>query len=135
MLYIPFIISSTFLGLTIAPLFVTREIALVALLCTSVPNVFLAGFSWPPESMPRLLRLFSLAVPNSTGVDAYLRITQMGADRYDVEWQIRHLWILSAVYFVTALLMSRFAVALPKDPLPCDQQVPTTEAFPETSVS
>ena len=67
---VPFLLATSFLGLALSVLFTRREHAIQALLFTSLPAVFLAGWSWPPEALPRWLRLASQLVPTTrTRVD------------------------------------------------------------------
>jgi ABC-2 type transport system permease protein len=41
--------------------------------------VFLAGFSWPPEALPLPLQYLRWLIPTTSGVQAALRLNQMGA--------------------------------------------------------
>jgi ABC-2 type transport system permease protein len=98
----PFLLSVIFLGLTIRPLFRSREMGLQVLLFTSLPALFLSGFAWPAESLPRWLAVFSKAMPSTLAIPGVLRLTQMGASLPDVREEWLMLWALAGVYFVTA---------------------------------
>jgi ABC-2 type transport system permease protein len=115
---LPFLLSVIFLGFTIAAFFKERETSMVALLCTSIPAVFLVGISWPAEAIPGWLRTLSFLIPSTLGVDGFLRMNCMGASLRDVATQWGALWGLSLLYFAGALLVSRMtarkdSVALP----------------------
>jgi ABC-2 type transport system permease protein len=103
---IPYILSITFLGLTLTAFFRTREMSIPALLFTSMPAVFLIGFIWPPEAIPAALRALAFLLPTTAGCSGFLRINQMGASLYQVrfEWQV--LWGLCALYFTLAWLVT-----------------------------
>jgi ABC-2 type transport system permease protein len=104
---LPFLLSTIMLGITLGNLFRSREVAVAACLFSSLPNLFLVGFSWPPEGMPVWLRCIAYAIPNTMGVDGFLKINQMGAPLRDLGFDYHMLWILTGVYFVTAWLGTR----------------------------
>ncbi len=110
LLALPFLLSVIFLGLSLATLFRHREASMLALMFTSLPALFLAGFSWPKESIPVWLRAVSYLLPSTAGTDGLLRINQMGASLQDVRFDVLALWGLVALYFFMACLsMKRFA--------------------------
>lgn len=109
LLVLPFLLSVIFLGLSLATLFRHREASMLALMFTSLPALFLAGFSWPKESIPVWLRAVSYLLPSTSGTDGLLRINQMGASLQDVRFDVVVLWGLVALYFFLACLsMKRF---------------------------
>ena len=105
---LPFLTAVIFLGLTIAALFRNREISMVALLFTSIPVLFLAGFSWPPESIPQWLRILSFMLPSTAGIDGFLKLNIMGATLPEVGFQWTLLWGLTGIYFTVACLTVRY---------------------------
>ena len=115
---LPFLLAATLLGLALSAIFRHRETALQALLFTSLPAIFLAGFSWPVESMPRALALVARLLPSTAGINGFLRMSQMGASLREVapEWLI--LWGLCVLYFPLACLAARreLARAQPRGP-------------------
>lgn len=106
---LPFLLSIIFLGLAISVFFRERETSMVVLLCTSIPAVFLAGFSWPAEAIPHWLRLVSFLIPSTAGIDGFLKINAMGATLREVARQWWILWGLALVYFWGALWAVRRA--------------------------
>lgn len=110
LLVLPFLLSVIFLGLSLATLFRHREASMLALMFTSLPALFLAGFSWPKESIPAWLRAVSYLLPSTAGTDGLLRINQMGASLQDVRFDVLVLWGLVSLYlFLACLSMKRFA--------------------------
>ena len=105
---LPFLASVIFLGLALTAAFRNREISMVALLFTSIPVLFLAGFSWPPESIPGWLRVLSFLLPSTAGIDGFLKLTIMGAGLREVGFQLIWLWGLAGIYFAVACLMVRY---------------------------
>lgn len=100
---VPFLLATSFLGLALAVLFTRREQAIQAVLFTSLPAVFLAGWSWPPEALPGWLRLASQLVPTTSAIPALLRVNQAGASLAQVRHELAVLWGLAVLFFVLAV--------------------------------
>jgi ABC-2 type transport system permease protein len=99
---LPFLLSIILLGLTLEGLFSRRETAIQVLLITSLPAVFLAGFSWPIEAIPGWLRLFSFLIPSTAGIEGFLMINEMGATLHEVRGEWLVLWGLCILYYLLA---------------------------------
>jgi len=72
------------------------------LLFTSLPAIFLSGFAWPTEMVPRWLNGLALLLPSTAGIMGFLRVNQMGATLGQVATEWRILWILAGLYFLLA---------------------------------
>jgi len=66
-------------GLAIGSLFRDGDDALKLLMPTSVPLVFLAGFAWPLDEMPRWLAALAWLSPATAAMHLFVRFNQMGA--------------------------------------------------------
>jgi ABC-2 type transport system permease protein len=110
---LPFLLSIILLGLTLEGLFPRRETAIQVLLITSLPAVFLAGFSWPVEAIPSWLRFLSFLIPSTAGIEGFLRINEMGATLHDVKGEWLVLWGLCALYYLLASCSLRRRMRLP----------------------
>lgn len=110
---LPFLLSVILLGITLSTLFRNREISMAALLFTSIPALFLAGFSWPVESIPRWLRTLSFLIPSTVGIDGFLKLNIMGATLREVGPQWMILWGLSILYFVLACFSLKIMASRP----------------------
>ncbi len=104
---LPFLLATIFLGLALSAVFRKRETAMQALLFTSLPAVFLAGFSWPLEAVPGWLAWAARLLPSTSGIEGFLRLSQMGTALRDVRFEWLFLWGLSALYFWLACLAAR----------------------------
>lgn len=102
---LPFLLAVIFLGLSLVNLFHERETAMLCLVFTSIPFLFLAGFSWPVESIPTWIRAISYLLPSTTGIDGFLKMNHMGAGLREVgsQWLIQ--WGLAGGYFVIASVL------------------------------
>lgn len=98
----PFLLSVIFLGLALRGLFRTREMSIQLLLFTSLPALFLAGFAWPVEALPRWLAAFAKALPSTSAIPGFVGITLMGAGLQDVRSEWLMLWSLCGAYFAAA---------------------------------
>ncbi|MDT8992971.1 ABC transporter permease [Curvibacter sp. APW13] len=72
------------LGCLLGLWFRDRERSMQVLLLTSLPMAFLSGFSWPAEALPGPLQVLRWLVPSTAGIQASLRLNQMGAPVADV---------------------------------------------------
>jgi ABC-2 type transport system permease protein len=133
----PFLIATTLFGLTLGFCFRHREVA-TALLGTSVPFLFIVGFAWPPEIMPTWLRLMSYAVPNTPGVDGFLKLTQLGAELKEIPFDYHLLWWQSAAYFVLACLtiwIKERVPGVPETAAEAESASPSASTAPEVEAS
>lgn len=112
---LPFLLAVIFLGLAASRLFRRRETAIQALLFSSLPAVFLAGFSWPPEAIPAWLRLGSYLLPSTAGMAGFLRLDQMGATLAEVRAEWMTLWGLAVAYFLLAWLLAARRSSAPSE--------------------
>ncbi|GAA3588018.1 ABC transporter permease [Marinobacter xestospongiae] len=106
---IPFSLAASALGLLFAA--ILRDALVVQLVCSllGLPLFFMAGIAWPSEAMPELLQWARHLIPSTSGIDAAVRINQMGADLSDVAGPVRVLWILAAGYASLAALAMRLS--------------------------
>jgi ABC-2 type transport system permease protein len=102
-LYIPAICT---LGALLGVWFGNRERALQVLLFTALPMAFVSGFSWPAEALPELLQALRWLFPSTAGIQASLRLNQMGAPLADVAG---YLLILAALAASAGGLLLRVA--------------------------
>ena len=104
---IPFVLSVSFLAQLVASGFKRRESAVLVFIATSLPLFFMVGVSWPVEALPNALREASRIFPSTSAIDGLVRINQMGATLHDVSRDWMTLWILTGVYAVLAILMTK----------------------------
>ncbi|MCD9027495.1 ABC transporter permease [Luteimonas sp. BDR2-5] len=98
-----FIAAIVALGLLLASLFRSPERAFQLLLMTSVPLFFLSNLSWPWPSTPAWLHAASQLLPTTPGINAMVRLNQMGASLAEVWPQVATLAALALGYGALAL--------------------------------
>ena len=103
---VPFILASLFFGIFLGSLFSSREIATPAVLFSSLPLVFSAGFVWPREAVPEVLQLLSNLVPSTPAINGFLKLNQMGAEfsmvlpLYGTLWAQAVFYAILGYYFI-----------------------------------
>lgn len=100
---LPGFIAVTLLGLLLGNLFASRETALQVMILVSVPALFLAGFAWPAEAMPRALVWLGRLIPSTGSIDTFVRVYQMDAGLNEVRGAWLGLWGLVLIYGAGAL--------------------------------
>ncbi|NLG60232.1 MAG: ABC transporter permease [Gammaproteobacteria bacterium] len=89
--------------------FRTRERPFQLLIVTSLPLFFLSGLSWPASSMPPMLVWLSKLFPSTPGVNAMVKLNQMGASLGETAPELCNLALLVLLY--GALAMWRYRPA------------------------
>lgn len=95
---LPFELATLMLGILIGALCTRRDIPSQAILLSSMPLVFVAGFIWPIEMVPEPLVWLSYWLPSTAGMQGMLRLNQMGADFAQVQPLWWRLWGLTLLY-------------------------------------
>ncbi len=101
---LPFILSVTFLGITLTNFFKSREDALMVVTLSSIPAVFLCGVSWPTVAFPEWAKIISYFFPSTLGAKGFIEITQFGASLSEIKKVWAGLWGITLFYFILALL-------------------------------
>lgn len=83
--------------------FRTRERAFQLITITSLPLFFLSNLSWPVEATPELLVYFARLVPSTPGINAMVKLNQMGAQLPEVSAELANLALLALLYGVLAM--------------------------------
>lgn len=100
--YIPFLLSTIFLGLTLSCFFREREEAMLLIIVTSIPILFLSGAIWPDYLMPGSMKLLRLFLPSTHGAEGVLRLFIMETNFTACAKYFGYLWFLTALYAATA---------------------------------
>jgi ABC-2 type transport system permease protein len=103
----PFILATSFMAQAAGALFKYRETAVLLFLATSIPQLFLVGFAWPREAIPQAVLTAGHIFPSDFAVYGFVRLNQMGASLAEVAGDWRGLWIMTAIYFLLAVLTAR----------------------------
>jgi ABC-2 type transport system permease protein len=99
-----FILATSFMGQAAGAWFKRPETPTLIFLATSLPQFFLAGFSWPREAIPAPVLAAGYIFPSDLAIDGIVRIGQLGASLWEVAGDWRGLWGLAIGYFVLAVI-------------------------------
>jgi ABC-2 type transport system permease protein len=99
-----FTLATSFMGQAAGAWFKKPETPTLIFLGTSLPQLFLAGFSWPREAIPEQVQAVGYIFPSDFAIDGLVRIGQLGASLWEVMHAWRGLWLLTGVYFVLAVI-------------------------------
>jgi ABC-2 type transport system permease protein len=99
-----FVLATSFMGQAAGAWFRYPETPTLIFLGTSLPQFFLAGFSWPREAIPSEVQPVGYIFPSNFAIDGIVRIDQLGASLWEVARDWRGLWYLAVIYFALAVL-------------------------------
>jgi ABC-2 type transport system permease protein len=99
-----FVLATSFMGQAAGAWFKNPETPTPIFLGISIPQLFLTGFSWPREAIPRPVQAAGYIFPSDFAIDGIVRINQLGASLWEVLRDWRGLWCLAVIYFALAVL-------------------------------
>jgi len=98
-----FALATSFMGQAAGAWFKHPETPTVIFLGISIPQLFLTGFSWPREAIPKSVQALGYIFPSDFAIDGIVRINQLGASLWEVVRDWRGLWCLAVIYFALAV--------------------------------
>ena len=110
MLLIPFLMATSFFGLTASIIFTDSDAPLLMIAFFSVGLIFLSGVSYPLELMPWYWNLSHFLIPAAPATLAYVKLNSMGASMAEIHTEYVTLWVQCAVYFVLACWVYRYNI-------------------------
>lgn len=110
MLLIPFLMATSFFGLTASVIFTDSDAPLLMIAFFSVGLIFLSGVSYPLELMPWYWKLSHFLIPAAPATLAYVKLNSMGASMAEIHMEYVTLWVQCAVYFVLACWAYRYNI-------------------------
>lgn len=113
---VPFVFSIAGLGFVVAGIFRRPVRVQLILAAAGLPLFMVAGFSWPSEAIPPVIRLLSYLVPSTSAIDGFVKLSQLGAPLSAVNPEFFTLWALAFFYNFVALLQIAWQ-AKPLDPV------------------
>ena len=104
-----FVLATSFMGQAMGAWFRYPETPTLIVLGTSLPQLFLTGFSWPREAIPKPMLAAGYIFPSDFAIDGMVRIDQLGASLWEVARDWRGLWALAIIYFALAVISAALA--------------------------
>ena len=108
---LPYLFSVVFLGIAISTLFKRREDSIVFLVLLSIPSLMLSGLSFPMEGFSNFYQFVSKLLPSTPGINGFVKLTQMEASFFEVLPQWYHLWVLTLIYFIVAVITLKVRIS------------------------
>lgn len=99
MIYVAAVVA---MGLLLGSFFTRRDQSGQFLLGTSLPFFFLSGLSWPHEAAPPALVWLADLFPTTSGMQAFVKLTQMGARLDDIAPELTILAGLALAFGIAA---------------------------------
>jgi ABC-2 type transport system permease protein len=122
---VPFVLSVAGLGFVVAGIFRRPVRVQLILAAAGLPLFMVAGFSWPAEAIPPVIRLVSYLVPSTSAIDGFVKLSQLGAPLSAVNSELLTLCALALFYNLIALWQT-VREAKPADPVISESAVPTS---------
>ncbi len=108
MFIFPMLLATSFLAITISIFVTERESSMLVVVFTSVVFLFLSGLTWPRYAMNGFWRLLGDCIPATWGVEGFIRMNSNGSLLAQESHPYMMLWILAAIYFITACIVTRY---------------------------
>ena len=122
---VPFVLSVAGLGFVVAGIFRTPVRVSLVLAAAGLPLFMVAGFSWPSEAIPPVIRIVSYLVPSTSAIDGFVKLSQLGAPLSAVNPQFLTLSALAIFYNFVALLQA-IRGAKPLAPVKTERTLPAS---------
>lgn len=104
-LFVPFLLSCIFFGMTLSCLIRYRENVMLIVVFTSLLFLFMTGISWPQNNIPAFWQGVSWLFPSTYGVRGFLIISSMGGTLDDMRTEYQCLWLQVLGYFLTTCIV------------------------------
>ena len=108
--FVPYLLACTYMAIFYSSFIYRREDCILLFVFMSIPLLFLSGVSWPGSAVPPLWKAVGSVFPSTWGLNAYVRISGMGASLGDCHTEILALWILAAIYFLLSCFIYMFEI-------------------------
>ncbi len=99
-----FTLATSFMGQAMGAWFRYPETPTLIVLGTSLPQLFVTGFSWPREAIPKPVLVAGYIFPSDFAIDGIVRIGQLGASLWEVAHDWLGIWCLAIIYFTLAAI-------------------------------
>ncbi len=111
---LPFILAVACAGAILGTFLKKPVHIFMAVFPTTMPILFLSGFTWPPASIPHPLLVLSQFLPSTPAINGYMYITEHGAALAEVSDLWIQLWGLFLLFFGTAHAINHLSHSIHK---------------------
>ncbi len=96
------LVASSFLAITLSVFVTERESSML------VVFLFLSGLTWPRYAMNGFWTIIGDLIPATWGVEGFIRMNSNGSPLAEQSHPYTMLWLLAALYMITAYLITRY---------------------------
>lgn len=108
LLMVPFLFATFNFGIVIGGIPRRRESIILLVVFTTIPMLFMSGVSWPGSALPDFWRYIGYALPSTFGINAFIKLNNMGAHFDSIHFEYVGLLIQWAVYASLAWYVTKF---------------------------
>jgi ABC-2 type transport system permease protein len=105
-----FLLAVVYVGIFVSSFFKRKIISLQIFVFTSYPVLFISGYVWPLQTMPTLIKVISYFSPATPYLNAFNRITKMGAGWEHIFPEFLHLLLLTVLGFIAARIRMKYLI-------------------------
>lgn len=106
-LLVPYLLSSSFLGLALSRWYSDAEAPILLIAFFSIGLIFLSGVSFPLELMPWYWRAVHYVLPAAPATLAFVKLSAMEASLRDIAPELIALWVQTLAYLLLAVAVYR----------------------------
>ena len=103
-LLVPYILSTSFLGLALSRWYTDAEAPILLVAFFSIGLIFLSGVSFPLELMPWYWRAVHYVIPAAPATLAFVKLSAMEASLHDIAPELITLFVQTIAYFLLAVV-------------------------------
>lgn len=104
-LMVPYILSTSFLGLALSRWYTDPEAPILLIAFFSIGLIFLSGVSYPLELIPWYWQIAHCLIPAAPAVLAFVKLSSMEASLHDITPELAMLCVQTTVYFLLAVMV------------------------------
>lgn len=99
---VPFLLAVFLFGMCVGSLAKRRENIILIMVFTTLPILFMSGVSWPGSALPPFWRCLGYLFPSTFGINAFIKLNNMGAHFDSIQFEYIGLWVQCVVYAILA---------------------------------
>lgn len=106
-LMVPFLIAVFNFGIAIGGIPRHRESIILLIVFTTLPMLFMSGVSWPGSALPTFWKQLGQIFPSTQGINAFIKLNEMGGHFEDIRYEYIALWVQAIVYALLAHITTK----------------------------
>lgn len=99
---VPFLLAVFNFGLCFGSISRKRENIILIAVFTTIPMLFMSGVSWPGSALPSFWKYLGYLFPSTFGINAFIKLNNMGAHFSSIQFEYVALWVQCLVYALLA---------------------------------